>query len=208
MTRKKGAPRISSRLKSSKAEQIFSAAEAVFLDVGYGAASMESVAARANVSKSTIYGHFENKQMLFDAIIRRRAEPIFGGQDVPLATADIRQRLLDLATSYVMTMLSPGAVSMYRAVLAEASQQPDIGQAFYLAGPTRAQRQLNDYFGALAERGLPKLGAADAPLVADLFMSMLAGDSHVRALCNQPPDEVLFSKICAMAVDLVMTRYS
>jgi TetR/AcrR family transcriptional repressor of mexJK operon len=193
--------------RSRKAEQIFAAAQAIFLESGYGAASMDAVAARAGVSKATIYVHFKNKQALFEAIVNRRTAAVFGTLEFSEARSDLRQILTDLADKFLNLLLGRETLAMYRVVLAESTHQPEVGQAFFDAGPAYARRQVADYFRALERRGLMKFDGADPAIIADLFLSMLAGDSHLRALFTQAPDQDRVRRIVAAAVELVAGRY-
>lgn len=169
---------------------------------------MDAVAARAGVSKATIYVHFENKRALFEAIIHRRAEEAFASLEFSENITNLSQILLDLAKSFVGLIHNPSAIAMYRVVLAEATQQPDVGEAFYLAGPAYARRRVGDYFRALAKRGLLKFEDGEEYLVADLFLSMLAGDSHLKALFGKAPDADRVQRSIKAAIEMVLARYS
>ena len=48
----------------AKREQIIQAAKLLFLKDGYKRTSMEAIRAEAQVSKPTLYNHFENKEAL------------------------------------------------------------------------------------------------------------------------------------------------
>lgn len=176
------------------------------MESGYSSASMDAVASRAGVSKATIYVHFANKRALFEAIIRRRAEAVFGQLEFSESTTDVRQSLLDLGASYISLLMNPDALAMYRVVLAEANQQPEVGEAFYLGGPAYARRRVGDYFVALSRNGRIAITEDEAPLIADLFLSMLAGDCHLRALFGKSNDELRVRRMISCAVDLVMGR--
>ena len=52
-----------------KKQQILIAASKLFMELGYGAVSMEQVAREANVSKATLYAHFKSKNDLFVAML-------------------------------------------------------------------------------------------------------------------------------------------
>lgn len=52
-----------------KRAAILSAAEALFLDGGYEGATVDAIAARADVSKRTVYDHFGGKERLFSAVM-------------------------------------------------------------------------------------------------------------------------------------------
>jgi TetR/AcrR family transcriptional repressor of mexJK operon len=194
--------------RSRKAEQIFTAAKEIFLEMGYGAASMDAVAARAGVSKATIYVHFANKRALFEAIIRTRGEAVFGDIALGDNQADLRQTLTELGKNYIDLLLSDEALAMYRVVLAEARQQPEVGEAFYQAGPAFGRKRVANYFMDLTARGLLALTAAEASIVSDLFLSMLANEHHKRSLFGLPVDKAAQLRTLDTAVDLIVTRYA
>ena len=50
-------------------QAVLDAATALFAEQGYGATSLDQVAAAARVSKGTVYAHFEGKQALFTAAL-------------------------------------------------------------------------------------------------------------------------------------------
>ncbi len=62
---KKGAPL---RLTDRKGQDILRAAGEEFRAQGFVATSMDAIAARAQVSKRTVYNHFSSKAELFQAI--------------------------------------------------------------------------------------------------------------------------------------------
>ena len=193
--------------RGRKAEQIYAAARAIFMESGYEAASMDAVAARAGVSKATIYVHFEGKRALFEAIIRRHTESLFSHMQLPDRIDDLRQALITLAQSFVEMILKPEALSMYRVVAAEAVRQPEIGEAFYNAGPGYTRQKVGEYFLNLAKRGLMKMDESEAPLMANLFLSMLAGDCHASQLFGRGMEKGRVSKQVEAAVDLIVARY-
>lgn len=62
--------------KSKRKAEILAAAEKIFFKQGVSAASMDSVAKEANVSKGTLYLYFKNKNALYRAILRRAFETL------------------------------------------------------------------------------------------------------------------------------------
>lgn len=58
------------RRKDARPEEITAAALALFVERGYANTRLEDVAARAGVSKGTLYLYFTNKQELFKAVVR------------------------------------------------------------------------------------------------------------------------------------------
>jgi TetR/AcrR family transcriptional repressor of mexJK operon len=168
---------------------------------------MDAVAARAGVSKATIYVHFDGKRALFEAIIRRHTENLFSHMQLPDKVDDLTAALIILAQSFVEMILKPEALSMYRVVAAEAVRQPEIGEAFYCAGPAYTRQKVGEYFLDLAKRGLMTMDESEAPLLANLFLSMLSGDCHVSQLFGRGVDKGRVSKQVEAAVDLIVSRY-
>jgi TetR/AcrR family transcriptional repressor of mexJK operon len=169
---------------------------------------MDAVAARAGVSKATIYVHFQNKRALFEAIVHRRTETVFGALNLSVNRTDVRQMLTDLARTFIGMLLQDDTLAVYRAVLAETVHQPEVGEAFYHGGPAHTRRLVGEFFVALENRGLMDFTGTDAFLIADLFLSMLAGDAHLKGLFIQKPDETRINRVVDAAVDLVLTRCS
>jgi AcrR family transcriptional regulator len=58
------------RRKHARPEEITAAALESFVERGYAATRLEDVAARAGISKGTLYLYFANKEELFKAVVR------------------------------------------------------------------------------------------------------------------------------------------
>src|SRR3989304_9442427 len=60
----------STRAGSDTIARILAAAEALFAEHGFDAASMSAIAERAGVSKANIFHHFSSKNALYRAVLR------------------------------------------------------------------------------------------------------------------------------------------
>ena len=58
------------RRKEARPQEILEAALGVFAEKGFAAARMDDIAARAGVSKGTIYLYFDSKEAVFKALVR------------------------------------------------------------------------------------------------------------------------------------------
>ena len=58
------------RRKQARPSELVAAALALFVEKGYAGTRLEDVAARAGVSKGTLYLYFANKEELFKAVVR------------------------------------------------------------------------------------------------------------------------------------------
>ena len=64
------------RRKDSRPSELLEAALETFVERGFAAARLEDVAARAGVSKGTLYLYYANKEELFKAVVRRSIAPL------------------------------------------------------------------------------------------------------------------------------------
>lgn len=67
---------IMSPLKTARRGKILDAAQMLFAEQGLRMTTMETVAARSNVSKATVYSYFRDKDEIFSAVIVRVAEHV------------------------------------------------------------------------------------------------------------------------------------
>ena len=73
--------------RPAKADVIVAAATRIFLDAGYGNASMDAIAVEAGVAKQTLYSHFGSKAQLFEAIVHDLCTQLLGLTDEDLENA-------------------------------------------------------------------------------------------------------------------------
>jgi AcrR family transcriptional regulator len=64
------------RRKEARPAEIVEAARLTFLDNGFAATRIEDIAARAGVSKGTVYLYYPNKEALFEAVVRADVVPV------------------------------------------------------------------------------------------------------------------------------------
>lgn len=90
-----------------KRRAMLEAARELFVTQGYELASVDAIAARAGVSKRTVYDHFGDKETVFAAVLEavgdRLTETVqFALDRDAKATGDLRARLLDFARCIVL----------------------------------------------------------------------------------------------------------
>ncbi len=64
------------RRKEARPQELTAAALALFVEKGFAATRLEEVAARAGVSKGTLYLYFDSKEALFKAVIQEGVVPV------------------------------------------------------------------------------------------------------------------------------------
>src|SRR5260370_38978380 len=94
--------------------QILDAAAQVFLENGYGGATIDLVVERAGASKATVYSFFGGKDGLFGAIVDERCERILSAfGDPEVADSDVLAALAHIARRYMEVVMAPDAVGLY-----------------------------------------------------------------------------------------------
>jgi AcrR family transcriptional regulator len=63
------------RRSEARPAEIVAAATSLFTERGFGATRMDDVAARAGVTKGTVYLYFQDKGQLFEAVVRQKLAP-------------------------------------------------------------------------------------------------------------------------------------
>ncbi|MEV8441360.1 TetR/AcrR family transcriptional regulator [Actinosynnema sp. NPDC051121] len=179
-----------------KRRAILDAARTVFLRHGYVGASMDEVAALAEVSKQTVYKHFADKQRLFTETITadiRAAEQRSDAVVEGLAeTADLVGDLREIARKLVTVVTQPHLVRLRQVVIGEADRFPDLARTWYASGPQRGHQRLAEQFARLAEQG--RLNAPDPLLAAQHFAWLALSVPLNRAMFDPEPypeDELL-----------------
>jgi TetR/AcrR family transcriptional regulator, mexJK operon transcriptional repressor len=160
-----------------KRRAILSAATEVFLQHGYLGASMDEVAARAGVSKQTVYKQFADKQHLFSEIVLGTTVQVVDGFARAFANTleeatDVRQAFRDLARLFLDSLLQPDVLRLRRLVLAEADRFPDISGAWFDGAFHRSMVLLGESMNRLAERGMLR-DLPDPPLAAYQFAGLV-----------------------------------
>lgn len=159
------------RPSGQQGAELLAVARGVFLELGFSGATMQEVATRARISKSSLYLEHQSKDELFAAVVRDWAER---GRDAMrphldrlLAADDLRLALVEFATTLQAAVLSPSVIRMRCLVAAESDRFP-AAAAMYLADSwTRNIRALADTISELADRG--RLVVAEPGVAAHQF---------------------------------------
>ena len=164
-----------------KRQAILDAAKQAFLANGYSGASIEAIAMAAPVSKPTLYNHFKSKQELFAAVIAAQCAALLSTlADVKAEFSDPVAGLKSIADAFVDLIYAEEALQLYRLIIAEQQQFPELGELIYRAGPEPVLGQLSAYLAELNASGT--LRVDDVETSSRLFLDMLKGDQHFRCL--------------------------
>ena len=142
---------------------------------------MAAVAARARVSKSSLYAEFADRAQLFEAAMLHAMVAIEAEQGVGAATTEalpLRQRLDAFGTGIMAFLASEVGVAFYGALSAEIRRRPDLSDLFWRNGPCRTRANLTAMLKAAAATG--EIAADDPAQAADLLFGMWQGFSNLE----------------------------
>ena len=197
-----------------KRRAILAAATEVFLQHGYLGASMDEVAAKAGVSKQTVYKQFENKERLFTEIVLGTSDQLIDGlqqayADTLEGAADAREALRALAYRLLQSLTADGVLQLRRLVIAEADRFPEVCGAWFTSGFEKSLEALGQALHRLSERGL--LRELDDPtLAAYQFAGLVMYKPMNRAMfagTRKRPKPGELEGLADRAVDVFLAAY-
>jgi len=118
------------RRKDARPPEILDAALAVFAQKGFAATRLDDIAAKAGITKGTIYLYFDSKQALFEALARQSIGAQIDHIQAQLAqfpgtSAELLRFVLSTMGRFAITS---DRVVLPRLVLAEAANFPKLAE--------------------------------------------------------------------------------
>lgn len=157
-----------------KIAKILAAARTEFFANGFSGASIESIAALAEVSKVTIYNWFSTKENLFVEVVkeecRHMSENLVGESS---KTRSLRETLIAAAEHMLGALTNEEKVRFDRILAAEVNRDPRIGEFFLDNGPRTILKNLVDLLKSSQEKG--EIQSTDLISSAEMFMSLVMG---------------------------------
>jgi TetR/AcrR family transcriptional repressor of mexJK operon len=138
---------------SARGRVLLQVATEVFLELGYGATSVDEIVARARSSKATVYKLFVSKERLFAAVV----DNIVGTIEHPITlddqSGDLETTLQQVAEEHLAVVFSERHVRLMRMVAAEAGRFPELGAAYYSHGPALGHQKVAVFLRGHAAKG-------------------------------------------------------
>lgn len=183
---------------AARRKRLVAAAEHVFVEMGYGAASMDGIARCAGMSKKTIYQVFETKQDLFVAVIDSRRNELAAmiegeGSNDSRKPEDVLRQFLRQIARFV---LAPRQAALYRLAVAESQRAPELANAFYREGSTKVCSPLTEWLAAQHQRDI--LHVPDPTSAAKMLFSMAVAELQMRLLigeCREPDEAAIDERV-------------
>jgi TetR/AcrR family transcriptional regulator, mexJK operon transcriptional repressor len=154
-------------------EQILQAAEALFLEQGYGATTIEQVANQIGATKRTVYVRFTDKAGLFHAVVKRVLDSRRPDLRTISTDRSVDERLIDMGLRVLGYALDPDVVRLFRVVTAEAYRFPELNRMI----EEQAAHGIAWAVGQMLreEVRLDRLSLEDTDLATKLLLSLLTG---------------------------------
>lgn len=156
-------------------EPILLAAITIFAREGYGATTIENIAAEAHVSSATLYKRFVNKQGLFEAVLAATTQR---SQETHLNHRKVQTgpfcALLGRLEAHCMVSSDPRVRGVMRAWISEVNRHAQIGDIFARKSGTELANGVNKLLLKLVDAGLVDLGP-DQTATLDVAGQMMLG---------------------------------
>ena len=164
---------------------ILASARELFLSKGFAATSVQEIAARAGVTKRTLYVKIGDKDAIFEAVVGAMLQDWRHVVDGAGPDDSLQLRFEQLGRQLLAVMLEPDMIRLNRVMLAEAYRFPamiSLLVAQIEQGPIPQLARL-----LMQARGVEGEPSGDDQVAARLFYDMVVGAPMRVALTGRPP---------------------
>lgn len=174
---------------------IITAAKAEFIEYGFLAANMDRITASAEVSKRTLYRHFESKEVLFESvltIINNDVNENVSYQFDEKKTTE--EQLNTIAYKEIDVLYNTYGIALARTIVMEFLRQPEMAKN--LIKNIYSIRAITQWF--IAAIGAGRLKDMDPKLMTDVYVSLFQGLlfwPQVMNLDTEPTGDVMKIKV-------------
>jgi AcrR family transcriptional regulator len=129
---RRGRPRVD---QAGQVEQrILDAATATFLAQGFSRTTLDQVAEVAHVSKTTLYGRFPTKELLFAAVVNAAVQTLQVPMHLTPTSGTLKERLIQAGIGLAAATLTAESIALMRVTLAETDAFPEVARAGFQIG--------------------------------------------------------------------------
>ena len=179
------------RRKEARPQELTAAALSLFVEKGFAATRLDEVAARAGVSKGTLYLYFDSKEALFMAVIREGVLPVLEeGRKLLTTCADDPVRMLrEYLFGWWALIGSTELGGIPKLMTSEAQNFPGVADYYLKNVITPGKAMMRE----ILDRGIAAgvFRPIDTPTATQILMAPLlhlALWRHSFAVCCQVPD--------------------
>ncbi|MDO7830096.1 TetR/AcrR family transcriptional regulator [Providencia huashanensis] len=184
-------------------QALITAAADIFRQYGFEGATLDMIIERAGGSRSTLYKNFGDKEGLFAAVVAAMIDDIFIEPNEKAPKLDTIEMVLSFYGSrFLLNVLKPQSIGLYRLILGEYNRFPEISQAFFEQGPVKSYRSLTQKLSQLPD---VKVDETTLLSISSRFLEMLKADVFITTFCVadfKPSDEFIEQQI-TLSVDII-----
>jgi AcrR family transcriptional regulator len=187
--------------------RILDAALKIFSEKGFVGASMDDIAAEAEISKPTLYQYFSSKDELFTAMMSQERDHMLESFEAP-ATEGMVAELHAFSWHYAEIVLRPDMLNLARLIISEAQRLPEIGRAYQASGPDRVLAGMMNYLER--QRAAGRLAFDDAELAAEDLWGLIlsAPRNKVLHIPDAMPDRRTIERYIRNGLGVFLRAYS
>jgi len=162
------------RRKESRPAELLAAALDLFVERGFAATRLDEVAARAGVSKGTLYLYFDSKEDLFKAVVRETIVPQIDELRRSLEQSDLActELLRSFLTQWWQRFGASRISGIAKLIVAEAGNFPEVARFFH----EEVIEPHSELLVSIIDRGVRsgEFAPVDARVAAHLWIAPLA----------------------------------
>jgi TetR/AcrR family transcriptional repressor of mexJK operon len=209
MTKLKNTPKRGRPVDETKRDQILNSAAKYFMIKGFHATSMDDIAADAGMSKLTLYRRFPDKNALFRAVVECKCQEALPADLYERVKGNTPEDIIRaFCKAFFNLIMSEDAINLYRMMMSEAAQSPDMTRMFYDTGPARVKKMLDEMFRDFKAKGLFK--GHDILQARHTILSLFTGSEfYMKALLNigKKPSRKEIEQFVKTTVDFFISSY-
>lgn len=172
-------------------EQLVSVGRCVFAEKGFDMASVEEIAARANVSKPIVYEHFGGKEGLYAVVVDREVSTLLSDLESSLQDQRAHPRVLMERAALSFLSYIDENEDGFRILVRDSPVTPSGGTFSSLLTDVSSRVETI----LTAQLTLRSYSSRDAPLYAQMLVGMVAYTGQWWLETRQPAKEVVAAQM-------------
>jgi AcrR family transcriptional regulator len=193
--------------KQARRAAIVAVARDAFLDHGYAATSVSSIAAMVGGSKATLWAYFPTKEDLFGAVVDEVTAQFRAAlEDALRPGRDQRTTLTDFSERFLAKLLTPHAIKLHRLIVGEGGRFPEVGRLFFERGPKMVLERLGTYLDGEMTAG--RMRRDDSLVAAERLIELCQMPQLRRLWGVAPAPDAGQGRYVAGVVDFFLRGYA
>jgi TetR/AcrR family transcriptional repressor of mexJK operon len=134
-------------------KEILSTALILFGERGYDGVTMDTIASKLHISKSTLYSYFSSKAELFASLLQQSSFNLYTEKlNIDTEKKDLREIILSIGRSYLQIGEDPERAALFKTVIRDSCNYPELGTVYFEQGINPACNNIMEYINANCAR--------------------------------------------------------